>query len=118
MSRIDSDPTAGFTLDLGELHGLIRRVHNIRADYLSQGCFAEPARFEADTALDPQALGGLPGARELDDGHRRVAARMMDLLTEIRVELDATATGLRRAKDRYEDTEADLGSALRTAYRP
>jgi len=118
MSRIDGDPTAGFTLDLGELHGLIRRVHNIRTDFLSQGCFAEPARFGADTTLDPQSLGDLPGARELTSGHRRAAARMVDLLTEFGSELDATATELRRAADRYADTEADLGAALRTEYRP
>jgi len=118
MTRIHGDPTAGFTLDLGELHGLVRRVHNIRTDFLSRGCFAEPARFGADTALDPQALGDLPGARELTGGHRRAAARMVDLLTEIRSELEATALELRRAVDRYTDTEADLGTALRTAYRP
>ncbi|WP_406281368.1 hypothetical protein [Embleya sp. NBC_00896] len=115
MSRTDGDPTTGYAVDTGELHGLVRRLHNIRADYLARGCFAEPARVAADTALGPDALGALPGAAELTDRHRRAAARMVDLLTEIRAELEATRSELGRAADRFTDTETDVGTVLRAA---
>ncbi|MFJ8738025.1 hypothetical protein ACIRL2_01510 [Embleya sp. NPDC127516] len=114
MSRTDGDGAAGYTVDTGELHGLVRRLHNIGTDYLARGCFAEPARVAADTALSTDALGSLPGAAELSDRHRRASARMVDLLTGIRAELAATRVELGRTADRFTDAEAEVGTLLRT----
>jgi hypothetical protein len=114
MSHTD-DPPTGYAYDTGELHGLVRRLHNIRADYLAPGCFAEPARVAADTALGTDAFGVLPGAQELTDRHRRAATRMVTLLAQVRTELDTTRADLTHVVDRFTGTEADIGTLLRTA---
>ncbi|MYS85913.1 hypothetical protein [Embleya scabrispora] len=115
MSRTDGAGTTGYAVDTGELHGLVRRLHNIGADYLARGCFAEPARVAAYTALGTDALGALPGAAELTERHRLAAARMVELLAQIRAELATTHTELGRTADRFTSTETEVGTLLRTA---
>jgi hypothetical protein len=114
MARTDK-PAAGYAYDTGELHGLVRRLHNIRTDYLAPGCFAEPSRVAADTVLGSDAFGAFPGAAELTDRHRRAAARMVTLLTQVRTELETTRADLTRAVNRFAGTETDIGTLLRTA---
>ncbi|MYW02950.1 hypothetical protein [Streptomyces sp. SID3343] len=114
MSYTD-EPTTGYAYDTGELHGLVRRLYNIRADYLAPGCFAEPSRVAADTALGTDAFGVLPGAAELTDRHRRAAARMVTLLAQVRAELETTRADLTHAVDRFTGTEADVSTLMRTA---
>ncbi|MGW9205380.1 hypothetical protein ACWGR4_00130 [Embleya sp. NPDC055664] len=113
MSRTDGGGASGYAVDTAELHGLVRRLHNIGADYLAPGCAAEPGRVTDHTALDTEALGRFPGAAELADRHRRAAARMVDLLTEIRAELATTRVELGRTADRFADTETEVGTLLR-----
>ncbi|MGC0420289.1 hypothetical protein [Embleya sp. AB8] len=113
MSRTDDRGATGYAVDIGELHGLVHRLHNIGADYLAPGCFAEPARVAADTALAPDALGSLPGGAELTDRHRRAAARMVELLAEVRAELAGTRAELGRTAQRFTDTETEVGTLLR-----